>query len=116
MAALMMINVGVVILNTLLLATLLTMYTRILREAPTRFTGGLLLFAGVLLLQNAIQLYFFAAMTDYYAGGVEGLVLVQNLLGTLAVAFLTYVTFRPVGASRTTTPSLLMWEESGKTK
>lgn len=38
-------------------------------------------------------------MMNYYAGAVEGLVLVQNAPATLAGLFLLVVTFFPVGGS-----------------
>lgn len=95
MSALMLWNVLVVVANTLLLLGLVGLYARMLRQVRTRFTLGLLLFAGILLLQNLVQLYFFATMQMYYAGGVEALVLIQNGLATVASAFLAFVTFAP---------------------
>lgn len=100
MSGLMTVNAIVVTLNLVLLSGLLVLYGRMLKSVPTRFTAGLVLFAGVLWLQNAVQLYFFATMMAYYAGTVEGLVLIQNALGTLASLFLAYVTFRPEGRPR----------------
>src|SRR5262245_40520265 len=93
----MMVNTGVVVLNTLLLTALLILFGRMVRQMPTRFTWGLVLFAAALWLESAVQLYFFATMMPYYQGNVENLVLVQNVLVTLAVGFLTYVTYSPAG-------------------
>lgn len=101
MGLVMNLNLASVALNTLLLAALLILYLRIWREVPTGFTLGLAFFAAVLLFQNAVQLYFFATMMDYYVGAVQTLVLVQNLLATLALVVLVAVTWSPDAAKRT---------------
>jgi len=103
MSTVMMINMGVVAVNALLLTALLVLFGRMTRQVPSRFTWGLLAFAFVLWIQSVVQLYFFLTMMSYYAGSVENLVLVQNILATLASLFLTYVTFSPVGAGRAST-------------
>lgn len=97
-------NALLVGLNTILLVTLLVLYARMLREVRSRFTLGLVLFAGVLLVHNLAQLYFYVTMQDYFAGGVVELVLVQNALATLAIGFLTYATLLPGGAARRAAP------------
>lgn len=93
-------NLAFVALNTVFLAALVVLYARMLGEMPSRFTWGLLVFGAVLLIQNAVQLYFFLTMRMYYAGGVEWLVLVQNGLATAALAFLAWVTFYPEGRGK----------------
>ena len=90
-------NVALVAANLLLMTALLVVYGRMLRQLRAPLTFGLFAFAAILWLQNAIQLYFFATMMDYYAGGVEGLVLVQNALSALAGLFLVAVTLFPSG-------------------
>lgn len=100
MGAAMTANVAVVVVNTLLLTGLMVLFARMVREVRSRFTLGLLAFAAILWLQNVVQLYFYATMMQYYVGQVETLVLVQNLLATVAVAFLTYVTFSPTGRAK----------------
>lgn len=100
MSAIMNANIGLVTLNLLLLSVLVVAYARMLREVRTPLTWGLLAFAGILAIQSGVQLYFFATMMSYYAGGVEGLVLVQNLLATLASGFLLAVTWFPGGLKR----------------
>lgn len=102
MGLIMMINVAVVIATTLLLTGLLAAYAGMLRQAPSRFTWGLSLFAAALWFQAAVQLYFFATMMPLYAGGVESIILVQNLLAMLASGVLLAVTLRPMGAARAT--------------
>jgi len=96
----MQLNIAVVVLNAILLSGLLWAYAGMLREMPTRFTWGLLGFAGVLWLQSVVQLYFYATMMEYFVAGVQPLVLVQNGLATVASAVLLGVTLRPVAAGR----------------
>ncbi len=98
MGLVMNLNVAVVILNTVLLSGLLLTYAGMLRQVATRFTWGLLGFAGVLWVQNVVQLYFFATMMGYFVAGVQSLVLVQNVLATVASSVLLAVTLRPAGA------------------
>lgn len=90
-------NILLVGSNLLLLSALLWLYARMLRQVRTQLTAGLLAFALILWLQNAVQLYFFATMMRYYDGAVEGIVLAQNVLATLASAFLLWVTLFPAG-------------------
>ncbi len=98
MGVIMQANVTVVIITTAALSLLLWTYATMLRQASTRFTWGLLAFAGVLWMQNVIQLYFFATMMRFYVEGVQPLVLVQNVLAALATLVLLAVTWRPVGS------------------
>ncbi|MBI2077642.1 MAG: hypothetical protein HYT80_04615 [Euryarchaeota archaeon] len=99
-------NVALVAANLLLMSTLLVVYGRMLRQLRAPLTFGLVAFAAILWIQNAIQLYFFATMMEYYAGGVEGLVLVQNALAALAGLFLLIVTLFPAGfLGRASAPS-----------
>lgn len=102
MGAAMMANVAVVVVNTLLLTALMVLFGRMVRQVRSRFTMGLLAFAAILWLQNVVQLYFYATMMQYYVGQVETLVLIQNVLATIGVGFLTYVTFSPAGRARST--------------
>lgn len=100
----MTLNFVLVAINLVLLTVLLVVYGRMLRRIRTNLTAGLLAFASVLWIQSAVQLYFYATMMSYFAGAVEGWVLVQNALATLASAFLTMVTLYP-GAARRGTPA-----------
>lgn len=97
MGLIMNLNAASVGINAVLLAVLLVLYLRIWRQVNSRFTLGLAAFAFVLLAQCGIQLYFFATMMDYYVPGLDVLVLVQNLLMTLALVFLVFVTWSPAG-------------------
>lgn len=99
MGAVMNLNIAIVVLNTLLLTGLLWAYGAMLRDIPTRFTWGLLGFAAALWLQQAVQLYFYATMMEFFVPGVQPLVLVQNLLVAVAATTLLSVTLRPTGAA-----------------
>lgn len=100
----MNLNTVLVVANLLLLTGLLVMYGGLLRQARTRLTWALLLFALLLWFQNSVQLYFFATMMKLYAGDVEWLILVQNALATVASSLLILGTWRPgvAGAARPT--------------
>jgi len=96
MTLVMNLNAVVVAATALLLTVLLVVYGTNMRQAPSRFTGGLFLFGGALWFQAVVQLYFFATMMPLYAGGVEKLVLVQNLLVLVGSGVLLAVTLRPI--------------------
>jgi hypothetical protein len=98
MGVVMNLNIAVVILNVIILSGLLWTYAGMLRQASSRFTWGLLLFAGALWLQNVVQLYFFGTMMQYFVAGVQALVLVQNGLATVASLVLLTVTLRPTSS------------------
>lgn len=91
----MVLNAAIVSLNAAFLMVLLVLYARMMREVPSRFTLGLVLFAGALLLETLTQLYFYFTMMEYFAGGAAKLAMVHNGLALLASGFLAYVTFRP---------------------
>ncbi len=93
----MVTNFFIVGVNTMLLTILLALYGRMMAQAATRFTLGLMLFAGALWAQCAVQLYFMATMMPLFVGGLQGVVLAQNLLAMFATAFLLAVTIDPVG-------------------
>jgi hypothetical protein len=57
---------------------------------------GLIAFSGVMLVENALALYFFFTMQSLYSGDphVQEAVLVLRGLQLVALGFLTYVTMR----------------------
>lgn len=97
MSLIMGVNLVAVVLTALLLKGLLYQYVGLLRQTPSRFTWGLTLFAVALWFQAAVQVYFFATRMALYVGGLEGVILAQNLLSLVASAVLLTVTVRPVG-------------------
>lgn len=100
MSLIMNANAVLVGVNLLLMSALLVVYGGLFRQVRSVLTAGLLAFASILWLQNAFQLYFFATMMDYYAGGIEGLVLIQNVLATVAGSLLLAATLFPGGLGR----------------
>lgn len=93
----MTINIGVVIVNVILLSGLMWLYGGMFKQAATRFTMGLFGFAFVLWLQNVVQLVFYATMMQYYVDGVQPLVLILNALAMVATLSLLSVTMAPAG-------------------
>lgn len=96
---LMMANALVVAAQAVLLLVLVVLYVRMLREMPTRFTLGLLVFALVLFLQCLLQLYLYVRMEASFREDAEPLILVTSALAMVATGFLTSVTAFPVGGS-----------------
>ncbi|CQR53468.1 MULTISPECIES: hypothetical protein [Haloferax] len=82
--------------NILLLAALTAVWIRNYRTFRTSLVLGLLAFAVVMLVENAVALYFFFTMQSLYSGDphVQQAVLVLRGLQLVALAFLTYVTVR----------------------
>ncbi|WP_148416682.1 hypothetical protein [Haloferax sp. KTX1] len=82
--------------NIVLLAALTAVWIRNYRTFRTSLVLGLLAFAVVMLVENAVALYFFFTMQSLYSGDphVQQAVLVLRGLQLVALAFLTYVTVR----------------------
>ncbi len=81
-------------INVLLVAGLLSVYADSFRKTRSLFTVGLLLFAVLFLVQDAVALYFAATMMPLYDPGVEGYVLAFTLLQTAAFAVLNWITWK----------------------
>jgi uncharacterized membrane protein len=83
-------------LNIIFLAALTAVWIRNYRTFRTNLILGLVAFSLVLLLENAVAVYFFFSMQSLYAGdaGVQRAVLVLRALQFVAVVFLTYVTVK----------------------
>jgi hypothetical protein len=82
--------------NVVLLAVLTAVWVRNYRTFRTGLVAGLVAFGAVMLLENAVAIYFFFSMQSLYAGdpGVQQVVAVLRALQALALAFLTYVTVK----------------------
>jgi hypothetical protein len=82
--------------NVLLLGTLTVVWARNYRTFGTSMIAGLVVFAAVMLLENAAAIYFFFSMKMLYSGdpGVQQVVAVLRGLQMVALAFLTYVTMK----------------------
>ena len=79
-----------------LLAVLTAVWIRNYRTYGTGLLLGLIAFGGVLLLENALAIYFFFTMRMLYssAPAVQQSVLVLRALQVVALAFLTWVTVK----------------------
>lgn len=67
MSLMMDISTVVSLVNVAVLAVLLTLYARIYKNTRATFTLGLMFFAGMLVLHNAIAVYGYFAMAPLYA-------------------------------------------------
>jgi len=83
-------------LNSILLLALAVVWGRNYRTFRTPLTFGLIAFAAVLLLENAVAIYFFFSTAMLYSGdpAVRQAVLVMRALQLVALGFLTYVTLK----------------------
>lgn len=82
--------------NVVFLALLTAVWIRNYRTFGTGLVFGLLVFAAAMLAENALALYFFLTMQDFYAGDahIQQAVLVLRALQLVAIVFLTYVTVK----------------------
>ncbi|MFB6130610.1 MAG: hypothetical protein ABEJ28_07300 [Salinigranum sp.] len=82
--------------NVLFLALLGAVWIRNYRTFRTTLVLGLLAFAGVMLVENGLALYFFFSMRSLYSMDphVQQAVLVLRALQFVALGFLTYVTLQ----------------------
>jgi membrane-bound metal-dependent hydrolase YbcI (DUF457 family) len=67
MALLMDISSILSVVNMAILITLLAVYANIYRKTGATFTVGLMVFAGMLMLHNAIAIYGYFAMAPLYS-------------------------------------------------
>jgi hypothetical protein len=83
-------------LNALLLVALGAVWLRNYRTFGTNLILGLLAFAGVMLLENLVAVYYFFSMGMLYASDpvAQQAVVVLRALQFLALLFLTYVTMQ----------------------
>jgi hypothetical protein len=82
------------IINSILLIVLLSVYIKNYKEVKMDFTLGLIIFAGFLLLQNLAALYFHLSMIDYYSSEVIFQATILNVVQTIALIVLNYVTWK----------------------
>ena len=82
--------------NIVFLAALSVVWLRNYRTFRTPLVLGLVAFSGVMLVENALALYYFVTMQSLYSGDphVQQAVLVLRGLQLVALGFLTYVTLR----------------------
>lgn len=87
---------GLAAVNVALLAVLTAVWLRNYRAFGSGLVAGLVAFGGVMLVENAVAIYYFFGMQMLYSGdpGVQRAVAVLRGLQALALAFLTYVTVK----------------------
>ncbi len=81
-------------INSVLLILLLYVYIGNYKQMKNNFTLGLILFAGFVLLQNLVGLYFHLMMVEYYSQQAMQHALLLSGLQTIALAVLNYVTWK----------------------
>lgn len=82
--------------NALLLVGLMAVWIRNYRTFQTTLVAGLVVFAGAMLAENALALYYFLTMQSFYAGDphVQQAVFVLRAVQLVALAVLTWATMR----------------------
>ncbi len=81
-------------INLLLALALLALYAKIVAKTKSTFTFGLLLFAALFVIQNAVSFYFFTTMMPFFVPEVASYVMVLSILQTAALATLNWITWK----------------------
>ncbi len=89
-----MFSTWVNILNIILVIALLVVYIRNFAKIRSGFTLGLIIFAGVFLIQNIALLYFTMHVIPVMDKAADSFTMVFSLLQTAAFAVLNYITWR----------------------
>jgi hypothetical protein len=84
------------VVNAILLGVLAGVWVRNYRTFGSEMTAGLAAFAAVLLVENAVAIFFFFSSGMLYAGApsAQQAVAALRALQTVALVFLTYVTVK----------------------
>ena len=92
----LMIAAGLSGFSVALLLALIAVWVRNYRTFRTPLTLGLIAFAGVLLLENVVAIYFFFSTGMLYSGDplAQRALLSLRALQVIALSFLTYVTMK----------------------
>jgi hypothetical protein len=87
---------GLSVCNAVVLAALSVIWLRNYRTFGTPLVLGLVAFAGVLLVENLVAIYFLFSMNMLYAAtpAVHSVVAVLRALQLVAVSILLYVTWQ----------------------
>lgn len=94
--------VGLAAVNLVMLSALMTVWLRNYRTFRSPMLLGLLLFAGVLAVENVIAIGAYLSTEMVYAGGKTAMYTLVGLRGLqfVALVFLTVVTLFPSGQLR----------------
>ena len=79
--------------STIFLLGLLYVYFKNLKNAKSKFTIGLFIFALLFLIQNIVSLYYYITMIKYYAPEVEVHVFILTLLQAIGFLILLIITW-----------------------
>jgi hypothetical protein len=92
MAVLMDISAGISLTNVAILIALLTVYIKIYKSSKAIFTLGLIFFAGMLMLHNAIAVYAYFTMAPLYNEALLPYFVVINAAELAGIAVLLKIT------------------------
>lgn len=81
-------------INAILIISLIAVYIRNLRTIHSSLTLGLLIFAGLFLVENSVSILSYLTMTPYFESSILGYVFTQKILQTLAFITLNWITYR----------------------
>lgn len=87
-------NIALAAVNAILVTGLLSMYLRNFRAIKSTFALGLLVFAGLFLVQNLAALMIFLDFATEYTAEVAIPLLVTNSLQTVGFSALLWVSLR----------------------
>lgn len=91
MEEMLMAEVGVIGVNILLLLGILGIYITNYFKVKGEFALGLMIFAGLFLLLNLVQLYFILTHMEFYAQPVSMHGAILNILQLIGFAVLFYL-------------------------
>ena len=82
------------VINLVLIVSLLYVYGKNAVKIKSLFTMGLIIFAALFLVHNAVSLYFMSTMMPYYGPEAEGYGFLFTILQTIAFSILNFITWR----------------------
>jgi hypothetical protein len=96
MASTTLMNTAIAVtgVNIILILALLNVYVKNYRKIRTTHTTGLLLFAGLFMIQNLVLLFYGLTMAEIYAKGVGFFLLVFAILQAVAFTILNWITWK----------------------
>ena len=81
-------------INIVLVLGLLFVYVRSYAKLRSGFTIGLMVFAALFLIQNAVAFYYYFTMMPYFVEDVQVFALILSVLQTLAFAVMNWITWK----------------------
>lgn len=94
MAGMMIGSIGINWISIIMLAILLVVYIMNYKKYKSGFTIGLVIFAGLLLLQNVLQVYFYTTSMQAYPPIVEQSTFIFEVIEIIAYGVILWVTLR----------------------